>query len=81
MARQPDSVTVQVDGRDLHVSHPGKILFPDAGLTKLDLVNYYLAVAPGALRGAGGRPCILVRFAPAPNTFSSSNAVATSSWS
>ncbi|HEY0886336.1 MAG TPA: non-homologous end-joining DNA ligase [Ramlibacter sp.] len=62
MARQPDSVTLQVDGRDLVVSHPGKILFPDAGLTKLDLVNYYLAVAPGALRGAGGRPCILVRY-------------------
>lgn len=62
MARQPDSVTLQVDGRDLVVSHPGKVLFPDAGLTKLDLVNYYLAVAPGALRGAGGRPCILVRY-------------------
>lgn len=62
MARQPDSVTLQVDGRDLVVSHPDKILFPDAGFTKLDLVNYYLAVAPGALRGAGGRPCILVRY-------------------
>ena len=62
MARQSDSVNLQVDGRDLVVSHPGKILFPDAGLTKLDLVNYYLAVAPGALRGAGGRPCILVRY-------------------
>jgi bifunctional non-homologous end joining protein LigD len=62
MARQPDSVTLQVDGHDLPVSHPGKVLFPDAGLTKLDLVNYYLAVAPGALRGAGGRPCILVRY-------------------
>lgn len=62
MARQPDSVTLQVEGHDLVVSHPGKVLFPDTGLTKLDLVNYYLAVAPGALRGAGGRPCILVRY-------------------
>jgi len=51
-----------VDGREIVVTHPGKILFPDAGLTKLHLVNYYLAVAPGALRGAGGRPCILVRY-------------------
>lgn len=62
MAKVPDSVALQVDGRDLVVTHPGKVLFPQAGLTKLDLVNYYLAVAPGALRGAGGRPCILVRY-------------------
>ena len=39
-----------------------KVLFPEAGYTKLDLVNYYLAVAEGALRGAGGRPNVLVRY-------------------
>jgi bifunctional non-homologous end joining protein LigD len=61
-AREPDSVTLQVDGHDLVVTHPAKLLFPQAGVTKLDLVNYYLAVAPGALRGCGGRPCILVRY-------------------
>jgi bifunctional non-homologous end joining protein LigD len=61
-AKEPDSVTLQVDGHDLVVTHPGKVLFPDAGVTKLDLVNYYLAVATGALRGAGGRPCVLVRY-------------------
>jgi bifunctional non-homologous end joining protein LigD len=60
--KEPDSVTLQVDGHDLVVTHPGKVLFPQAGVTKLDLVNYYLAVAPGALRGCGGRPCILVRY-------------------
>jgi DNA ligase D-like protein (predicted polymerase) len=38
------------------------VLFPDAGLTKLDLVRYYLAVAAGALRAAGGRPNMLVRY-------------------
>ena len=38
------------------------MLFPDAGYTKLDLVRYYLAVADGALRGAGGRPNVLVRY-------------------
>ena len=38
------------------------MLFPEAGYTKLDLVNYYLAVAEGALRGAGGRPNVLVRY-------------------
>ncbi len=62
MAKDADSVILQVEGRDLVVSRPDKVLFPDAGLTKLDLVNYYLAVAPGALRGAGGRPCVLVRY-------------------
>jgi bifunctional non-homologous end joining protein LigD len=62
MAKESDAVTLQVDGRELVVTHPGKLLFPEGGFTKLDLVNYYLAVAPGALRGAGGRPCVLVRY-------------------
>jgi DNA ligase D-like protein (predicted polymerase) len=44
------------------VSNPGKILFPRRKHTKLDLVRYYLAVAEGALRGAGGRPNMLVRY-------------------
>ena len=51
-----------VDGREVAVSNPGKVLFPEAGHTKLDLVRYYLAVAEGALRGAGGRPNVLVRY-------------------
>jgi bifunctional non-homologous end joining protein LigD len=38
------------------------VLFPQAGYTKLDVVRYYLAVADGALRGAGGRPNVLVRY-------------------
>src|SRR3569832_2296750 len=53
---------VRVEGRDIAVSNPLKVLFPDAGITKLDLVRYYLAVAPGALRGSGGRPNVLVRY-------------------
>ncbi|HWI81719.1 non-homologous end-joining DNA ligase [Ramlibacter sp.] len=62
MVKEADRQTLQVDGRELVVTHPGKVLFPAAGITKLDLVNYYLAVAPGALRGCGGRPCVLVRY-------------------
>ena len=38
------------------------MLFPKPGYTKLDLAHYYLAVADGALRGAGGRPNVLVRY-------------------
>ncbi len=53
---------VRAAGREVSVSNPGKVLFPKPGYTKLDLVRYYLAVADGALRGAGGRPNMLVRY-------------------
>jgi bifunctional non-homologous end joining protein LigD len=51
-----------VAGREVSISNPGKVLFPKPGHTKLDLARYYLAVADGALRGAGGRPTMLVRY-------------------
>src|SRR3954470_10084410 len=60
MAEKPE--TIEVAGREVSVSNPGKVLFPEAGYTKRDLVRYYLAVAEGALRGAGGRPNVLVRY-------------------
>ena len=53
---------LRVDGREIPISNPEKVLFPQPGYTKLDLARYYLAVAPGALRGAGGRPNMLVRY-------------------
>jgi bifunctional non-homologous end joining protein LigD len=55
------SRTLEVAGRDVRITNPDKPLFP-SGLTKLDLVRYYLAVADGALRGVAGRPMILKRF-------------------
>jgi bifunctional non-homologous end joining protein LigD len=57
-----DSQLLEIDGRRVAISHPSKVLFPKAGHSKLDLVRYYLAVADGALRGAGGRPNMLVRY-------------------
>jgi DNA ligase D-like protein (predicted polymerase) len=57
-----DQEVVLVDGVEVAVSNPGKVLFPTAGHTKMDLVRYYLAVAEGALRGSGGRPNVLVRY-------------------
>ena len=54
--------TVEIDGREVRVSSPDKVVFPQIGLTKLEVVQYFLAVAPGALRGAGGRPMVLKRF-------------------
>lgn len=62
MASKPVKELLTVHGREVTISNPQKILFPEAGYTKLDLVNYYLAVAEGALRGAGGRPNVLVRY-------------------
>jgi DNA ligase D-like protein (predicted polymerase) len=56
------SETLQIDGYEVKISNPAKVLFPEAGFTKLDVVNYYLAVADGALRAAGGRPNVLVRY-------------------
>ena len=58
-----ESVVLDVAGREVAVSNPGKVYFPEAGITKLEVVRYYLAVAEGALRGAGGRPNVLVRYA------------------
>ena len=55
-------LSLDVGGRSLSITHPDKVVFPDAGVTKLDLVEYYLAVASGALRGVAGRPMILKRF-------------------
>jgi bifunctional non-homologous end joining protein LigD len=57
-----DREPLTVAGREVALSNPGKVLFPDAGHTKLDLARYYIAVADGALRGAGGRPNVLVRY-------------------
>ncbi len=53
---------LRVGDREVTVTNPSKIFFEASGLTKLDLVRYYLAVAHGALTGAGGRPMALKRF-------------------
>ncbi|PYP18716.1 MAG: DNA primase [Gemmatimonadetes bacterium] len=57
-----ESITRMIAGHEVTISNPDKVLFPKPKYTKLDLVDYYLAVAEGALRGAGGRPNMLVRF-------------------
>lgn len=53
---------LDIEGVEVRISSPDKLVFPEPRLTKLDLVRYYLAVAEGALRGAGGRPMVLKRF-------------------
>ena len=53
---------LEVAGREVTVTNPDKVFFPRAGLTKIDLVRYYLTVAEGAVRGVDGRPMALKRF-------------------
>ncbi len=55
-------VTLDIGGREVKVTNPEKVYFPERGYTKLDLVNYYVAVAEGALRGIRRRPVVLKRF-------------------
>ncbi|MDQ1429907.1 MAG: hypothetical protein QOF40_509 [Actinomycetota bacterium] len=56
------AVEVEVDGIPVRVSNPDKVYFPARGETKLDLVQYYLAVGEAALRGVYERPTVLKRF-------------------
>jgi len=52
-----------IEGREVRVTHPGKLYFSkQTKLSKLDLVRYYLSVAPGALAGIRDRPIVLKRF-------------------
>jgi len=53
---------VEVGERHIKVTNPAKVFFPAIGLTKLDLVEYYLAVGEGALRGVRDRPTVLKRY-------------------
>jgi DNA ligase D-like protein (predicted polymerase) len=62
MAKPTERELIRVAGREVTISNPQKVLFPQAGHTKLDLARYYLAVSEGALAAAGGRPNVLVRY-------------------
>jgi bifunctional non-homologous end joining protein LigD len=61
VAKAP-KVMLEIAGREVAISNPDKLYFPRAGHAKLAVVQYYLAVADGALRGAGGRPNVLKRY-------------------
>jgi len=61
-AKSGKAEVLAVAGCEITISHPDKVLFPQPKHTKLDLARYYIVVAEGALRGAGGRPNMLVRY-------------------
>ncbi|MBX5480750.1 MAG: non-homologous end-joining DNA ligase [Myxococcaceae bacterium] len=62
MSRRGEVERLVIDGREVFITNPGKLYFRDAGITKLDVVQYFLAVAPGALIGIRDRPLVLKRF-------------------
>ena len=53
---------LELDGREVRVTNPSKVFFPASGATKLDLVEYYLSVADGVLRGSRDRPTTMYRW-------------------
>jgi bifunctional non-homologous end joining protein LigD len=61
MPKHPQTV-IEIAGREVVITNPGKVFFPKTGYTKLDLANYYAAVAEGALRGIKARPIVLKRY-------------------
>ena len=58
-----EATTIQVGTRDVRISSPSRVMWPDLGITKLDLANYIAAVGDAFLRANGGRPVSLQRFA------------------
>jgi DNA ligase D len=62
VAASKDEVVLELAGREVRITSPGKVLFAERGATKLDLVRYYAAVEEPLMRAMGGRPVLLQRF-------------------
>jgi DNA ligase D len=62
MASKTPAVEIEVDDKVVRVSNPDRVYFPARGETKLDLVEYYLAVGDGIVRALFERPCMMHRF-------------------
>jgi bifunctional non-homologous end joining protein LigD len=61
-AAKREHVVIEACGQELRVSSPSKVFFPEAGLTKLDLVNYYVECAEAVVRGLRERPTVMKRW-------------------
>ncbi|GAB2855638.1 non-homologous end-joining DNA ligase [Nocardioides pacificus] len=61
-ASKTPSTEIEVDDKVVRVSNPDRVYFPESGATKLDLVEYYLAVGDGIVNALRERPCMLHRF-------------------
>ena len=61
-AKRGEHVVIEVSGQEVRVSNPGKLFFPQAGLTKLDLLNYYLECHEQVVRHLRERPTVMKRW-------------------
>jgi DNA ligase D-like protein (predicted polymerase) len=61
-ADKREQIVVEAGGHELRVSNPGKLYFPAAGISKLDLVNYYVECADAVVRGLRDRPTVMKRW-------------------
>lgn len=63
MTKERAAEILSIDGREVRITHPDKLYFTkQVKLSKLDIVQYYLSIAPGALAGIQDRPIVLKRF-------------------
>ena len=63
MTKKDTAEVLSIEGREVRITHPDKPYFSkQTKVSKLDLVRYYLSVAPGALTGIRDRPLVLKRF-------------------
>jgi bifunctional non-homologous end joining protein LigD len=62
MAKEGSATAVKVEGRELKLSNPGKVMYPQTGFTKGDLIDYYSRIAPVLLPHLKGRPLTLKRY-------------------
>jgi DNA ligase D len=58
----PESLELDIGGRMVRISNPGRVYFPARGETKIDLARYYMSVGDGIVRALRERPCMLHRF-------------------
>src|SRR5688500_11467716 len=62
MATKSEETVLELDGREVRITSPDKVFFPERGETKLDVVRYYEAVREPLMTAMGGRPVLLQRF-------------------
>src|SRR5215207_3069091 len=62
VARGDDVEVIEVAGREVRITNPGKVVFPERGETKLDLARYYVDIGDALMAAMGGRPVLLQRY-------------------
>ncbi|WP_201465724.1 non-homologous end-joining DNA ligase [Janibacter melonis] len=62
MTSKAERSIIEVDGHEVGISNPNRLYFPELGITKMDLIEYYLAIGPGIVTALRDRPCMLHRF-------------------